>query len=74
MVAILKVMFLLSFSYGNCRSLFLDSSGVYPGFSWMYACIGADGSLVPFKQHAFVWTNDGLAYWRMYARHKVLMR
>ena len=46
---------ILSFSYENCRNLFMVFEGFSPGFSWQYACMAYDG-LMPFRQHVIVGT------------------
>ena len=32
----------------------------------IYPSIGSDNGLVQFRQHAIIWTNDGIVYWRIY--------
>ena len=39
----------------------------YMGFSYQNASIGSDNGLVPHRQEAINWTNDGLVYWCVYA-------
>ena len=36
------------------------------GTDWIYIIIGADKGLGPNRRQVIIWTNDGLAYWRMY--------
>ena len=39
----------------------------YLGSHWQYAGIVSDNGLVPIRQQAIFWTNDGTIYWRIYA-------
>ena len=36
-------------------------------FTSQYVIIGSDNGLVPNRQQAIIWTNDGLVYWGIYA-------
>ena len=36
------------------------------GFNSQYFNIGSDNGLVPVRQQAIIWTNDGLVYWHKY--------
>ena len=35
--------------------------------NWQYVIIGSDNGLVQSRRQAFIWTNNGLAYSRIYA-------
>ena len=39
------------------------------GSNWGKAGIRSDNGLTPERQQAFIWTNDGLVYWHIYAMH-----
>ena len=30
------------------------------------ACIGSDNALAPNRRQSFIWTKDGVVYWRIY--------
>ena len=54
--------------YNTCSDFDLYFTEICsPRFNKEQARIGSDNSLAPNRQHVFIWTIDGLFYWRIYA-------
>ena len=52
----------------NCCYFDLNlTEACFSGFNKQYAIIGSDNGLVPMRQQAINWTNDGLVHWHIYA-------
>ena len=69
MAAIFQMKFSNGFSWNEnvWMPIKISLKFVPRGSNEQYSSIGSDNGLVPVKQQAIIWNNDGLVYWRKYA-------
>ena len=55
-------------TFSLMRKFYSNFTGIYfYGSNWQQSSIGSDNGLVPNRQQAIIWTNDGLVHWCKYA-------